>query len=308
MYKLTPKAALADAYATLLKDFIGKENSLIKKDAPVFDNVQASFSARNAETGESEPETLSPDGEFTRTVDGHSIIIDIELQAGDYVLYMGPYTRKTLSENEVSEPNVYYPESQYKNLDSGWWSNFSEEEYELQQGEKAEFHFYNYSSALENWHNWALYGASTTHGANGYNEYFGIRCDNWDNTSVSNQGCTSDFNWDTFKKDMDGSLVDMNISYDATGVFTMKSTITTTSGKIYNYSYKKTINTKPEKITLFFVSERSYIDGSNIDTGVSELYKDIQYFDNATYNVWGQKVDSNYKGIVIRNGHKYIQR
>ncbi len=107
---------------------------------------------------------------------------------------------------------------------------------------------------------------------------------------------------------MNGSLVDMHTSYDENGVFTMKSTITTTAGTQYNYSYTKAIPSKPNKITLFFVSEKSYIDGSSLNTGVDGIYIDNTNSDNRTFNVWGQEVNENYKGIVIKNGRKFIQR
>ncbi|MDE5850018.1 MAG: glycoside hydrolase family 43 protein [Muribaculaceae bacterium] len=308
LYKLTPKAAIAEAYHKLTVDFLGSENSQIKKDAPLVDNVTIRYDARNALTGEPEPETLSPEGKFTPTADGHAITISVELTAGDYSLKLGPYTRLTRSEDYTPDTSVYYPVSQQKNVNAGWWSNFSAESYELQQGDAADFHFHNYSSMGENWHNWALYGASATHGASGYNEYFGIRCDNWDNTTSSNNGCVSDFNWDTFKRDMNGSLVDMHTEYNDDGVFSMNSVITTSDGVGYHYSYTKTIGSKPGKITLFFVSEKSYIDGSGLENGVTDIYDECNPYDGRTFNVWGQEVDATYKGIVIRNGRKIIQR
>lgn len=308
LYKLTPKAAIAEAYKKLANNFISYENTRITTDAPQFENVAVTFDTRNADTGNPEPETLSPDGIYTPTEDGHQITISIELRAGDYVLKMGPYTRATGDKNYKPETAVYYPESQQKDLNAAWWTNFTVENYELNQGETAEFHFYNYSAATENWHNWALYGASANHGESNYTEYFGIRCDNWDNTSMTNNGCNSDYNWDTFKNDMNGSLVDMNTEYDNDGVFTMQSTITTKDDKKYNYSYRTTIASKPNKITLFFVNEKSYIDGKGLDNAVDGINADMESAEGNTYNVWGQKVDSNYKGIVIRNGHKFIQK
>lgn len=308
MYKLAPKAAIAEAYNILKGDFLGSDNSQIRKDAPQVDNVSIRFEARNAETGEPEPETLSEEGLFSPTEDGHSISVSIEMESGGYLLKIGPYTRPTRSVNDQSNSENYYPVSQQKNLSAGWWSNFSTDSYELKQGDSADFHFYNYSDMASNWNNWALYGGSTTHGASGYAEYFGIRCDNWDNTTGSGEGCTSNYNWDTFKSDMNGSLVDMHTEYDYNGVFSMASTITTSAGTVYNYSYKKAIASKPDKITLFFVNEKSYIDGSELKDGVNGVLGERPSSSSRTYNVWGQEVDSNYKGVVIRDGRKYIQR
>ena len=209
----------------------------------------------------------------------------------------------------VAPVPTYYPVSTSKNLTAAWWQNFSKDNYILKAGETAKFRFYNYSDKVNNYDNWCLYGANTTHGGSGYTEYFGVRCDNWDNTSGSNTGCTSDFNWDTFKTDMDGSLVDIEVEYTSGGVFTMKSTITTTAKKVYNYSYTKTISTKPSQLTIFFVNEKSYIDGSSLETadGIN-LPATIRRPDNTIYNLSGQRVGSNYKGIVIKNGKRFINR
>ena len=170
--------------------------------------------------------------------------------------------------------------------------------------------FYNYSNELQNWNNWCLYGANVTHGAAGYAEYFGIRNDNWDNTSSSSTGCTSNFIWSTFKSDMNGSMVDMTVNYSDAGVFNMTAVITNKDNKEYNYSYTKTIATKPGKITLFFVNEGSYIDGSTI-SGIENTVTDGQtpsHRTNAVYNISGQRVDDSYRGIVIINGKKYVRK
>lgn len=308
MYKMTTKAALAEAYLKITHDFIGSDMSQIKNDAPLIDNVAVIYDARNALTGEPEPETLSPEGYYTPTADGHAITISVELNAGDYTLKLGPYVRQTRSGDYQPETAVYYPVSQQKNVNAGWWSNFSTDSYELLQGDMADFHFLNYSDMGENWHNWALYGATATHGVSGYSEYFGIRCDNWDNTASGSSGCTSDFNWDTFKSDMNGSLVDMHTEYGDDGVFLMNSVITTADGLKYNYSYEKSLGSNPAKITLFFVSEKSYIDGSGLENGVTGVFVERNLHDGRTYNVLGQEVDDTYKGIVIRNGRKLIRR
>ena len=141
--------------------------------------------------------------------------------------YVKDYSLNIDAEAEETTP-VYYPVSALKNTTSAWWTNFSAD-YKLQAGKKAQFKFYNYSNAANNWCNWALYGANVTHGATGYAEYFGIRCDNWNNTTASNTGCVSNYVWETFKNDMNGSLVDMTVEYAANGTFKMTATITTTS-------------------------------------------------------------------------------
>lgn len=129
-------------------------------------------------------------------------------------------------------------------------------EYPLGDGEKYHFVFRNYSDMQANYHNWVLFatdGATTNH--------FALRNDNWDNISSSNNGCVSEFNWDTFKSDMNGSTVDMYVTYSKDNSVVMTSTITTTEGKVYHYSYTYNGNTlDDDEVTLYFTTEKSYID------------------------------------------------
>ena len=225
----------------------------------------------------------------------------------DGYYYQKSYTL-TVSGSGIASTPVYYPESTTKNTTSAWWTNFSTEDYTLEMGKSIEFKFTNYSNKEANYKNWSLYGASATHGTTGATEYFGIRCDNWDNTTGSSTGCTSNYVWSTFTSDMDGSTVDMTVDYTSAGVFTMTAVITTTAGKTYNYSYTKTLTAKPSTITLYFVSEGSYITQDASGIGDIEIYPMPHTQSNAIYNLSGQKVDASYKGVVIRNGRKYIQK
>lgn len=221
--------------------------------------------------------------------------------------YVKDYSLNIDAEAEETTP-VYYPVSAQKNTTSAWWTNFSAD-YKLQAGKKAQFKFYNYSNATNNWCNWALYGANKTHGATGYAEYFGIRCDNWNNTTASNTGCVSNYVWDTFLNDMNGSLVDMTVEYAVNGTFKMTATITTTSKKVYNYSFSTTIASKPSQLNLFFVNEGSYIDGSSlVDTGIAPIIIQKKQNDGKWYNLAGQLVDKSYKGVVIVNGRKFVNK
>ena len=234
------------------------------------------------------------------------VIMTMTISKDEYE-YVKDYSLNIDAEAEETTP-VYYPVSALKNTTSAWWTNFSAD-YKLQAGKKAQFKFYNYSNAANNWCNWALYGANVTHGATGYAEYFGIRCDNWNNTTASNTGCVSNYVWETFKNDMNGSLVDMTVEYAANGTFKMTATITTTSKKVYNYSFSTAIASKPSQITLFFVNEGSYIDGSSlVDTGIAPIIIQKKQNDGKWYNLAGQLVDKSYKGVVIVNGRKFVNK
>lgn len=244
-----------------------------------------------------------------KLLDKGNVAMTLTISNDDYI-YTKTYEIRVDKDAEATVP-VYYPVSTYKNTTSGWWSNFSTQDYVLEKGKSMQFKFYNYTNGANNWSNWCLYGASATHGASGYQEYFGVRCDNWDNATGSNTGCVSDFNWDTFTTDMNGSLVDITVNYTTEGVYTMKAVITTAAGKSYNYTYTKSIASSPSQITLFFVNEGSYIDGSSISTGIESEVVDgegLQQVDGKTYNLSGQRVDKSYRGIVIKDGKKFVSK
>ena len=243
------------------------------------------------------------------------VTLTMTISKDDYE-YVKDYTLNIDAEAEESTP-VYYPVSALKNTTSGWWSNFSPY-YELQAGKKMQFKFYNYSNMAEAWNNWCLAATKIKREDTGYGadkEYFVIRNDffGWGG-SHNASGFTHDFdtsdNMNVFKTEMNASLVDMTVSLSAAGVFKMESTITTQAGKVYHYSYTTTLVAKPSKIVLFFVNEKSYIDGSSlVDTGIAApIIIQKKQTDGKWYNLAGQQVDKSYKGVVIVNGKKFVNK
>lgn len=229
--------------------------------------------------------------------------------------YTKDYTLNIDAEAEETTP-VYYPVSAQKNTTSGWWTNFSPY-YELQAGKKMQFKFYNYSNMAVAWNNWCLAATKIKREDTGYGadkEYFVIRNDffGWGG-SHNASGFTHDFDtsdkMNVFKTEMNGSLVDMTVSLSAAGVFKMESAITTQAGKVYHYSYTTTLVAKPSKIVLFFVNEGSYIDGSSlVDTGIASPIIFHKKTDGKWFNLSGQQVDKSYKGVVIVNGKKFVNK
>lgn len=236
----------------------------------------------------------------------------------DYV-YTKDYTIVVEAEAE-KDADVYFPESMEKNTSAAWWTNFSKDYYTLKKGSKAELKFYNYSNKVANWNNWCLVAANAERGAEGYGEHFVLRNDNYgwftvaggntnDNSSNVEFTLQSEYNWDTFLDDMDGSLVDMNVEFTG-NVVKMTSTITTTTKKVYNYSFSMKLTQPEDKVVLFFVNEGSYIDGSSLATGINSPYVITKKAEGngKWYNLNGQQVDSSYKGIVIVNGRKFVNK
>lgn len=236
----------------------------------------------------------------------------------DYV-YTKDYTIVVEAEAE-KDADVYFPESMEKNTSAAWWTNFSKDYYTLKKGSKAELKFYNYSNKVANWNNWCLVAANAERGAEGYGEHFVLRNDNYgwftvaggntnDNSSNVEFTLQSEYNWDTFLDDMDGSLVDMNVEFTG-NVVKMTSTITTTTKKVYNYSFSMKLTQPEDNVVLFFVNEGSYIDGSSLATGINSPYVITKKAEGngKWYNLNGQQVDSSYKGIVIVNGRKFVNK
>lgn len=220
--------------------------------------------------------------------------------------YTKDYTLNIDAEAEETTP-VYYPVSAQKNTTNTYATNLSQD-YTVKAGNKAQFKFYNYTVGTDNFKSWVLGVSNVAHGATGYKEYVMLRNDNWENIAWNNTGCTSDFNWDTFVQDMNGSLVDMTVEYAATGAFKMTAVITTKDKKVYHYSYTKTITDKPSTVNIFFTGENSYIDGSSLSTGISNPIIIQKKNDGKWFNLSGQQVDKSYKGVVIVNGKKFVNK
>lgn len=254
------------------------------------------------------------DDDFGEPVADGPVTLTLTISKDGYV-YKKEYSLK-VDMNGAAAPSVYYPESSQKNLDASWWTNFSDY-YTLKAGTTAEFKFYNYSDKANNWDNWSLVAANNERGAAGYSEYFVLRNDayGWKGSVNTNDDktwftkLTNDFNWDTFKEDMNGSYVDMTVALDKDGSMTVNADILSKSGTKYNMQFALPIASKPSAVTLFFVNEKSYIDGSNVPTGISSVKASgNSSADGRMYNINGQRVGSGYKGLVIKNGKKVIMK
>ena len=181
-------------------------------------------------------------------------------------------------------------------------------------GNSARFRFTNHNSGNgTNWENWVLVAANSQRGSQGYAEYCVLRNDNyaWDSKGNSFESSmtypfsfSSNFNWDTFVSDMNGSTVDMTVKYTTAGNIEMNSIIKTASGKTYPYSFVYRCAAKASSILLFFTTEKSYITSET--TGITNIQ--ATQGNSRTYNLSGQRVNGNYRGIVIRNGKKMIMR
>lgn len=104
------------------------------------------------------------------------------------------------------------------------------------------FSFTNHTDKAENWNNWIVVLTNgKERGTAGYTEYAVLRADyygwgTYATDAMREAGMTCDYNWDTFKEDMDGAEVRLTVSLKG-GKLDMKAVTTTKDGKTYNYSY-----------------------------------------------------------------------
>ena len=235
------------------------------------------------------------------------VVLTLTVSKDNYE-YVRNYNFTIDADAEETTP-VYYPVSEQKNTTNAYNTNFTDD-YVLKAGKKMQFKFYNYTATTTDaYKSWVLCGSDKAHSSDANVTYFMLRNDSWDNIAWSNAGFTNNFNWGTFVSDMKGSLVDMTVELSASGVFKMTATITTTAKKVYNYSYTKTITSKPSQMYIYFTGENSYIDGSGLSTGIENPgVVEKKQSDGKWYNLAGQLVDKNYKGVVVVNGKKFVNK
>ena len=195
--------------------------------------------------------------------------------------------------------DVIYPVSSLRDTTADYNANHSVPTTVLKAGGECHFQFYNYSKGKENFQNWILVAANNVQKEQ---EYFAFRNDNWEIVSWSNTGCTCNYNWDTFLTDMNGSFVDMKVTYKD-GTANVSATITPAEGeKTYTCSYTKTFTgTVPDSLCLYFSNEKSYITPVKQSTNVNEetYYPEtesksltnvyFQEFSQGTYQLESQK-------------------
>ena len=267
-----------------------------KPTLPTEGHLGATVSWKSSDTS-----VMADDG----TVKGKGTVVMTLVISKDGYEYTKAYNLTIDADAEESTP-VYYPESATKNTTMGYDQNLSAD-YTLSAGKKMEFKFYNYTDGTDNWKSWVLGVSNVAHDVDGFSRLVMLRNDNWEVVAWGNDGCVSNFDWTTFVADMNGSLVDMVVELSTDGIFKMTSTITTTAKKVYNYSYTKTLTDKPSQVNVFFTGENSYIDGSSL-TSIEEPVIIKKQTDGKWYNLAGQQVDKNYKGVVIVNGKKFVNK
>ena len=157
---------------------------------------------------------------------------------------------------------------------SPFWADFSDY-YKLAPGKTLHMKFKNHSSKKENWSNWVLAVTNNANrGASAYKEYFVLRADSYawwpTGNTIENPDAgftlSNDYNWDTFRDDMDGATVEMTIQRDGTKVI-VTAVSTTTAGKTYTETFSMPdCGTATATIRAFLTCENSWMEIYTSDT------------------------------------------
>ena len=208
---------------------------------------------------------------------------------------------------------------------TGWWSAFSDY-YTIEPNKTLTLKFQNFSSKANNWSNWlAVVTNDADRGADGYSEYVVLRADNYawqyglntgpDSTHDWYTSLTSNFNWDIFADEMDGSTVEMTIKRFNAEV-TIRADISAASGNQYFEEFVINCGDGTQNVRAFLTTENGHLVIDNDATAITDTPDPTTTGINAAnavvnsrtvrYNLAGQQVAADYKGVVIENGRKLV--
>ncbi len=191
-----------------------------------------------------------------------------------------------------------------EDLTDGYLAN-SSQEYTIQSGQTIHFEFTNHSAKAGNYQNWVLVAKQEGE------VKMALRADNWENVQWSNENCVSDYNWDTFINDMDGSFVEMDATYQQ-GVITVAAIITTVEGTVYHYNFTKKLENTTEDVVFQLSEEAAYLEvyaaevsGEYVPTGINKAF--VVNGNDKVFDLNGRRViDVKKGGLYIINGKKVL--
>lgn len=226
-----------------------------------------------------------------------SVVLTMNISMDGYA-YVKEYQLTVGTAGETEVP-VYFPACGNENFTSGWWTAFSST-YLIEKGKSAIFRFVNHNGgAQQNFYNWMVVctdGADQTGGSS--HENFLLRADayGWGNANYNAANITHNYNWTTFKSDLDGAEVEVDVTYSDNKV-TLEANTTTKTGKKYQMTYfQNGITTN--KVGIFFTVEKAYITSEGL---AIEAIDAERGHEQADYDLYGRRVDSP-QGLLIRNG------
>lgn len=156
-------------------------------------------------------------------------------------------------------------------LNTTGYEGASSDKHVLKEGQRAIYTFTNYSNKVENWNNF-IACVSTGNDEN----LIYLRADNYDVVQGNSDNITSNFNWGTFKDELDGASVIVTYTY-LSGNITVRADITAENSQT-RYEYITKAATGDAKVWLTL--EKSHIVIEDFKT---EAVKTISEAGWATY-------------------------
>ena len=157
---------------------------------------------------------------------------------------------------------------------TAWWNAFSDY-YVIGPNQKLTINFTNHSSKEANYHNWlSIVTTDAARAGEGYSEYFVLRADNygWGGTAWNGANLSSNFNWDSFKTDMDGANIVLSVTRIGARV-EVYADITSSDGVTKYYErYFALCGSPTANIRCFLTTEKGHLTGissSFIDSDVT---------------------------------------
>lgn len=165
---------------------------------------------------------------------------------------------------------------------TGWWTAFSAP-YTIEPNKTLTLEFQNYGSKENFWNNWAVILTQDVDFGTADSEYFVLRTDNYgwhygQNTRDDNTwytSLTSNYNWDTFKTDMDGSTVVMTIKREGATV-TVHADITTTANVKYFEEFVMDCGDGTQNVRAYLTVDNAHIIIDNDKTQITDTTPEVR--------------------------------
>ena len=194
--------------------------------------------------------------------------------------------------------------------------------YYVAPGKTLNVEFENHGSQLENFHTFLVALANAERDAEDYSEYAIVRADNyaWNATTNSAEdqswftSLTSNYNWDTFKSDLDGATVNLKVvrDIDEPAKVTVRADITPTAGEPLFEEFVMDCGDGTQDVVVFLTTEQGHliVKSSTIEdsvsTGISAVDSVKTNVAAPVYNLAGQRVNKAVKGVYVQDGKKFI--
>lgn len=161
---------------------------------------------------------------------------------------------------------------------SAWWTTFTDY-FTIPSEQSLHLRFVNHTSGAGNWNNWNL--VVTTDDARGgasYSEYFVLRSDlyGWGNgdynaANITGEGGYTNINWDTFRQDMEGAVVDLTVERLGTAV-NVTAVATAKNGTVYTEKYTQRCGDGTQNIRAFLVCDGSWFEIDEDETVIGSSW------------------------------------